>query len=309
MTHVPRPTVPGHRVASSSLQSLTSSRPGLRDLACWAWAGRLSSFGPPGCSQDGLPALFHPVPCRRQGQEKLVGTTSTLPDAGPGPGLCSRAAMLLAAATALPWGQPAPHRCSPPPPPHRQGPAQLGNSRGIFLHLCWLLAVTRTVAWRLQAVPGGRDALLSFSPSPLQPLPSAYPANGSLTAPSASIFSAPTSYQAHCPESQHGPDRPLALVEPCARVSGLPSGLEYPSFVCSCCCLPASPAPPGKPFSRFRSWPQVSRWSQEQCKEGLGHLNITPPDPPSPITEASGSEAQWTESHHEGSHFISSFRF
>lgn len=27
----------------------------------------------------------------------------------------------------------------------------------------------------------------------------------------------------------------------------------------------------------------MSRWSQEQCKEGLGHLNITPhPGPPKP---------------------------
>lgn len=58
MTPVPRcPLCSGHKVASSSLQSLPSSRPGLRDLASWAWAGRPSSFWPPGCSQDG------PLPC------------------------------------------------------------------------------------------------------------------------------------------------------------------------------------------------------------------------------------------------------
>ena len=101
---VPRcPLCSGHKVASSSLQSLTSSRPGLRDLASWAWTGRPSSFGPPGCSQDGPPPCLSLCQCGRQGREKLCGHHQLYsPMLGQAPGLCWRAAMLVGVATALP---------------------------------------------------------------------------------------------------------------------------------------------------------------------------------------------------------------
>lgn len=135
------------------------------------------------------------------------------------------------------------------------------------------------------------------------------------SAPSASIFSS-TSYM---PGTVLGPamdqtDRPLPSWSTRSGGWSCLQTCNTPPVSAAAVPAPAGPAPPGKPFSHFRSWPQVSRWSQEQCKEGLGHLNITAPGSPHPQTqtETLGSEkhsGQGAESHCRGSHFISSFRF
>ena len=211
MTPVPRCRLyPGHRVASPSLQSLTSSRPGLQDLACWAWAGRLSSFGPPGCSQDGPPPCFTLCPCGRQGQEKLCGHHQLYcPMLGQALGLGWRAAMLLAAATALPWGQPAPHRCSPTPAPApARGPHSSATAEGSF---CISAGSSLSAGRRPgpQTVPGGPGCpalVLSISsPASFLCIPSQWLTYGSL----GKYFLEHLLRARHCPGHSHGPDRPL----------------------------------------------------------------------------------------------------
>lgn len=134
-----------------------------------------------------------------------------------------------------------PHTAAPPPPPPPPPGARTAGQQQRDLSAS--LLAPRCLQDGVQALrrsQEARDALLSFSPSPLQPLPSAYPANGSLTAPSTSIFSS----------TYFVPGTALVTTmdqtDPClsgahARGSGLPSGLEYPSFVYSCCCLPCRP--------------------------------------------------------------------
>ena len=123
----------------------------------------------------------------------------------------------------------------PPPGARTAGQQQRDLSASLLAPRCLQDGVQA-----LRRSQEAQDALLSFSPSPLQPLSSAYPANGSLTAPWASIFS--STY--FVPGTALG--TAMDQTDPClrgahARGSGLPSGLEYPSFVCSCCCLPCRP--------------------------------------------------------------------
>lgn len=160
-----------------------------------------------------------------------MGTTSfTAAMLGQAPGLCSRAAMLLAAATALPWGQPAPTPTAapPPPPPPPPGAAQLGNSRGIFLHLCWLLAVWGPVSGP-QTVPGGPGcpALVLSISSPASSLciPSQWLTYSSL----GKYFLEHLLRARHC-LVQPWTRQTLALVEHTLGVQGSLPGLEYPSL-------------------------------------------------------------------------------
>ena len=187
------------------------------------------------------PALSLPVPMRKAGPgEALRAPPALQPMLGQAPGLCWRAAMLVAVATALPWGQPAPHPLLPHPHPC-PGPTQLGNSREIFLHLCWLLAVCRTASRpsngpRRPGTPCSGSLRLLSSLFSLQTQPMAR-----LSAPSASIFS--STY--FVPGTALGTavdqtDRPLPSWSGRSGV-GAPSGLEYPSFVCSCRLLPCRP--------------------------------------------------------------------
>ena len=187
------------------------------------------------------------------------------------------------------WPQPCPRasrprtHCSPTPTPAR-GPHSWATAEGCF---CISAGSSLSAGRRPdpQTVPGGpgRSALVLSVSSP------------------ASSFCIPSqwlTYQLPRQVFSRGPTLCQALpwaqpwtkqTDPClrgahTRGSGLPSGLEYPSLSAAAAPSPAGPAPPGKPFLCFRSWPQVSQWSQKQCKEGLGHLNITPLDPPTPIT-------------------------
>lgn len=292
------PTVPGHRVASSSLQSLTSSRPGLRDLACWAWAGRLSSLGA-WLFSGWAPALFHPVRAEGWGQgEALWAPPALLPDAGPGPGGCARGLRCF-------WLRPqlCPGASGPffPPPRPRQGFRTAGQQQR---DLSASLLAPRCLQDGVQALrrsQEARDALLVLSISSSSPLPSAYPANGSLTAPSAEVF------------SRHYFVPGTALVTTMDQTDPCLSGAHARGFRAPF--RPGIPLlclqlllPPCRPCSSWQTILTLPSEAGPKCPGGLRNsvrrawdtLNITPPDPQAQSQKLPGSEAQWTESHRRG---------
>lgn len=237
MTPVPRCQLcSGPKVASCSLQSLTLSCPRLRGLASWAWAGRPPAFGLPGCSQDGPPTSSRPVPMRKAGPGEALRAPPALQPPGQAPGLCWRAAMLVAVATALPWGQAAPCPLLPP----CRGRTAGQRAEGSF---CISAGSSLSVGQcpGPPTVPGG-PGCPALILSPLQPLLSAYPANGSLIGSLGKYFLEHLLHARHCPGPSHGPNRQTpAFVEHTLWGSGFPSDLEYPSFVCSCRSLPCRP--------------------------------------------------------------------
>lgn len=187
------------------------------------------------------------------------------------------------------WPQPCPGasrphtRCSPTPTP-AQGLHSWATAEGSFcISAGSLLSAGRRPG--PQTVPGGpgRPALVLSVSSPASSL--CRPSQWLTYQLPQQVFSrAPTSCQA-LPWAQLWTKQ----TDPCLRgadsqESGLPQAWNILPLSAAAARSPAGPAPPGKPFSCFRSWPQVSQWSQEQCKEGLGHLNIAPPDPATPIT-------------------------
>lgn len=170
----------------------------------------------PGCSQDGpLPCLAL-CPCGRQGWEKLCGHHQLY---------IHRARPLGCAGGLL--------------PPCR------GHTAGQWAEGSFCTSAGSSLsAGRCPGpptVPGG-PGCPALILSPLQPLLSAYPANGSLIGSLGKYFLEHLLHARHCPGPSHGPNRQTpAFVECTLWGSELPSDLEYPSCVCGCRSLPCRP--------------------------------------------------------------------
>lgn len=187
------------------------------------------------------PALSLPVPMRKAGPgEALRAPPALQPNAGPGPGAVLEGCDACGCGHSPALGPAGPAPTAPPPPP-LPGPAQLGNSRGMFLHLCWLLAVCRTAS-RPSDGPRRPGTLCSGSLRLLSSLfflhtqPMAH-----LPAPSASIFSRTYFVPgAALGTAMDQTDRPLPSW---SAHSGVGAAFRpgIPLLVCSCCSLPCRP--------------------------------------------------------------------
>lgn len=200
-------------LAVSDLVSPSAAGPGFLGLG---W--------PPACLQAAWlfsgwpPALSRPVPMWKAGPGEALRARPALQPPGQAPGLCRRAAMLVAVDTALPWGQPAP--CPRLPPCRGRTAGQWAEGSFCSSTGSSLSAGRRPGPPTVPGGPGCPALILS----PLQPLLSAYPANGSLIGSLGKYFLEHLLHARHCPGPSHGPNRQTP-----AFVEHTLWGLELPS--------------------------------------------------------------------------------
>ena len=207
------------------------------------------------------------------------------------------------------WPQPCPRasrprtHCSPTPTPARgrtAGQQQRDVSASLLAPRCLQDGVQT-----LRRSQEARDALLWFSPSPLQPLLSAYPANGSLTSSLGKYFLEDLLCARRCPGHSHGPNRQtLAFVERTLGGRGCLQAWNTPP------CLQLL-LPPLQALLLLANHSYASE-AGPKCPSGLKNsvrrawdTSTSPPRTPQPQsqTETSGSErhsGQGAESHRRG---------